>query len=72
MKEIRSALTYQKTCHFCGSVLRVGYEDMRRRGIRPFRCPTCSHPIRFKSDYGVLADDVKVTLKPKYEVIDGK
>lgn len=73
MIEIRSAITYQKVCAFCGSVMRVGYFDMKKRGARPFRCLCCKHPIRFKSDYGILLDDVKVSLKPRFEVAtDGK
>ena len=70
MIEIRSAVTYQKVCPFCGSVIRVGFLDMKKRGTRPFRCQNCKHPVRFKSDYGVLLEDVKVGLKPKFEVVN--
>ena len=71
MVETRNALTYQKVCSFCGSVMRVTFDEMKKRGTRPFRCLCCKHPVRFKSDYGVLLDDVKVGLKPRFEVCDG-
>ena len=55
--KIEDPVTYQKKCHYCGSLITVERKLMNFKGPTFARC-SCGHEVQFTDDIGRCPADV--------------
>lgn len=72
MKERMGALTYQKICPHCLTIIRLTVDEMNFNGVTAVGCPVCGSAVKFTGDHGSVLDEVKTSYEGEFRQFYGK
>ena len=72
MKERMGALTYQKFCQHCFTIIRLTVDELNFNGVTAVGCPVCGSVVRFTGDHGSVLGDVKTQYEGEFRQFYGK
>lgn len=72
MKEKMGALSYQKHCQHCMSIIRITVDELNFDGVTVIGCPVCGASVRFTGDFGSVLNDVKTSYEGEFKQFYGR